>query len=152
MNLGKDIYDETHKDYIEKNEITDEFLEDDKNMEDYSHTEDSNIYVNCKLKVDFDTKNKMIYLYPGKSQYFTVDVSKCCGDVTIKYKGCYPKNGICGNLGIYRIVQSGIVVEAYSKLDCKKKDILNFTAIDQCTKECYDFDVVFSCNSCGSCY
>jgi len=121
-------------------------------MEDYIHSEELKISVNCNLKVDFDTKNKMIYLCPGKSQYFTINVPKCCGDVTIKYTGCYQSKGICGNLGIYHIVQSGIIVETYCKLDTRKKDILNFTAIDDCTKECYDFVVVFSCNSCHCCY
>jgi len=150
MSINKDIYDEVHDEYIDDDKIFNKFSKDNDNkMEDYSQPEESKIYVNCNLKVDFDTKNKMIYLYPGKSQYFTVNVSKCCGDVTIKYKGHYSNKGICGNLGIYRIVQSGIVVETYCKLDPRKNDFLNFTAIDKCTKECYDFVVVFSCNSCG---
>jgi hypothetical protein len=121
-------------------------------MDDHCPPEESKISVNCNLKVDFDTRNKMIYLYPGKFQYFTVDVPKSCGDVTIKYKGCYQSKGICGNLGIYHIVQSGIIVETYCKLDRRKNDILNFTAIDECTKECYDFVVIFGYNSCGFCY
>lgn len=150
--IDEDISDETHDEYIEEDEIVNKFSEDeDKNVENYPHKQESKISVNCKLKVDFDTKNKMIYLYPGKSQYFTVDVSKCCGDVTIKYKGYYPSKGICGNLGIYRIVGSGIIVETYPKLNPRKNDFLNFTATDECTKECYDFVVVFSCNSCR-CY
>ena len=120
-------------------------------MEECCHSEVSKIFVNCNLKVDFDTKNKMIYLYPGKSQYFTVDVQRCCGDVTIKYNGNYQSRGICGNLGIYHLVQSGIIVETYCKLDPRKNDILNFTAIDECTKECYDFVVVFSSSSWGCC-
>jgi len=149
----KDIGKKIFNGYIEEDTIINKFSKDtDKKMEDSSHKEVSKISVNCKLKVDFDTKNKMIYLYPGKSQYFTVDVSKSCGDVTIKYKGCYSSKGIRGNLGIYRIVQSGIFVETYPKLDPRKNDFLNFTAIDQCTKECYDFVVVFSCNSCRCCY
>ncbi len=149
----KDMCNEIHDKYIEEDEIAKIFLKDiDTKMEDYSDKLESKISVNCKLKVDFDTRNKMIYLYPGKSQYFTVDVSKCCSDVTIKYNGCYTKDGICGNLGIYRIVQSGIFVETYPKLNPRKNDFLNFTAIDECTKECYDFVVVFSCNSCGYCY
>ena len=121
-------------------------------MEECCHSEVSKIFVNCNLKVDFDTKNKMIYLYPGKSHHFTVDVSKSCGDVTIKYKDCNQSKGIRGNLGIYHIVQSGIIVQTYCKLDPKKIDILNFTAIDECTKECSDFVVVFSSNLCGCCY
>ncbi|MFT8351642.1 hypothetical protein [Clostridium saccharoperbutylacetonicum] len=143
MSLGKDIYDEEYKDYINEDS-----LDDSEKIEDYSCNGDSKIYVNCKLKVDFDTKNKMIYLYPGKFQYFTVDVLKSCGDVIIKYKDSYSEKGICGNLGIYRIIQSGIIVETYCKLDPKKNDILNFTAIDNCTKECYDFVVVFCFNPC----
>lgn len=148
MNLGKDIYDEEYKDYIKKKGMTEDCLEDSENNEDYSCRKDSKIYVNCKLQVEFDTKNKIIYLYPGKCQYFTVDVLKSCDDVTIKYNDDYSKNGICGNLGIYRIVKSGILVETYCKLDTKKKDILNFTAIDNCTKECYDFVVVFCSSPC----
>jgi len=144
--FNKDIFNEIHDEYIAEDKIVNKFLKDDhKKAESYSNPKESNMYINCKLKVDFDTKNKMIYLYPGKAQYFTVDVSKCCGDVTIKYKGYYPSKGIFGNLGIYKIVQSGIFVKTYSKLDPKKNDFLNFTAIDECTKECYDFVVVFSC-------
>lgn len=150
--LDKDRCDEVHDEYIEEDKIINKFPRDnDKKMEEHFHLEEAKIYVNCNLKVDFDTKNKMIYLYPGKTQFFTVDVSKSCGDVTIKYQGCYTSKGICGNLGIYRIVQSGIVVETYNKLNPKKKDILNFTAIDKCTKECYEFVVIFSYNPC-ECY
>ncbi len=152
MIIKKDICDQMDEDYIYEDENIDGFNKDnDEKIEDNSHVEESRISVNCNLKVDFDTKNKMIYLYPGKSQYFTVDVANCCGDITIKYKGNYKSTGICGNLGIYHIVQSGIIVETYCKLDTRKKDILNFIAIDECTKECSNFVVVFSCNSCG-CY
>lgn len=153
MNINKDICDEIPHEYIDEDEIVNESNKDnEKKIEDDLHPEGSKISINCNLKVDFDTENKMIYLSPGKSQYFTVDVPKCCGDVTIKYKGCYPDNGICGNLGIYHIVESGIIVETYYKLDKRKNDILNFTAIDECTKEWYDFVVVFSSNSCCYCY
>jgi hypothetical protein len=166
--LDKDMCDEIHEEYMEEDEffdkdVSDKYIEKDtvvrkfakdnnKKTDDYSHPEETKIYVNCKLKVDFDVKNKMIYLYPGKTQYFTVDVTKCCGDVTIKYKDRYPSGGIRGNLGIYKIVQSGIIVETYGKLDPRKKDFLNFIAIDECTKECYEFVVVFSPHSVGCCY
>lgn len=151
--FDKDMCDENYDEYMKDDEIDSIFTEDNyKNVDNHSNIKESKIYVNSKLKVDFDTKNKMIYLYPGKTQYFTVDVSKCCGDVTIKYKGNYSSKGIYGNLGIYRIVESGIVVEAYGKLDPRKNDFLNFTAIDKCTKECYNFVVAFACNSCECCY
>lgn len=181
MSINKDMYDEIYENFIKKNkvydkdicdEIHDKYIEDDecddtniwseiceeymenndKKIEVNSHKEESKISVNCKLKVGFDTKNKMIYLYPGKSEYFTVDVSKCCGDITIKCKGCNGKKETCGNLAEYKIVQSGIVAEAYAKFDPRKKDFLYFTAIDECTNECYDFVVVFSSNLCECCY
>lgn len=139
--------DELYKMFSEysKKKITNRMEEDDFNLDE------PKIFLNCKLKVDFDTKNKMIYLYPGKSQFFTADVSKCYGNVTIKYKGCYTDAGIQGNLARYRIVQSGIIADAYSKLNPRKKDVLHFTAIDECTKECFDFVVVFCSGLCTCC-
>lgn len=159
----EDIYDETSDKDVNEDELYKIFSEDydknkdnkydddDKKKGDKYYKEEPKIFVNCKLKVDFDTKNKMIYLFPGKSQYFTVDVFKCCGDVTIKYKGCYKDNGIRGNLAVYKIIESGIIAEAYSKIDPKKKDFLKFIAIDECTKECFDFVVVFSSSLCTCC-
>lgn len=157
MKINKDIHFEINDDknyYIDDNEdeIINNFIDDDKEIEDFHDSDKAKIYVNCKLNVDFDTKNKAIYLCPGKFQYFTVNVSKSCGDVIVRYNGCYSSEGICGNLGIYKLVESGIVVETYYKLNPKKKDFLNFTAVDKCTKECYDFVVVFSYNPCEDCY
>lgn len=144
--------DEIFNEDMKFNDIDFKSSEDkDRKKDDCSYLEEPKIYVNCKLKVDFDTKNKIIYLYPGRSQYFTINVLKSCGDITIKYKGNYSSKGIHGNLGIYKIIESGILVETYNKLDTKKKDFLNFRAIDECTKEYYDFVVVFCCNSCGCC-
>jgi len=78
--VDKDIFDKIHDEYIVEDKIVNNFLKDnDTKAEDFLHLEESKISINCKLKVDFDTKNKMIYLYPGKSQYFTVDVLKCYG-------------------------------------------------------------------------
>lgn len=148
-----DMSDEISDKDIREDELYKIFSEDhDKKTKANYDLVEPKMFVNCKLKVDFDTKNKMIYLYPGKSQYFTADILKCCGDVTIKYKGCYTNDGIRGNLAIYKIIESGIIAEAYSKIDPKKKDFLKFTAIDECTKECYDFMVVFSSNLCKCCY
>lgn len=144
-----DMSDEIDDKDIRENELYKIFCEENhEKLENNNHLVEPKISVNCNLKVDFDTKNKMIYLYPGKSQYFTVDTLKCCGDVTIKYQGCYTNDGIRGNLAIYKIIESGIIAEAYCKIDPKKKDFLKFTAIDECTKECYDFVVIFSSSLC----
>ncbi|WP_238916960.1 PfkB family carbohydrate kinase [Clostridium sp. YIM B02555] len=48
-------------------------------------------------------------------------------------------------------ISSGIFVDTYARLNPRKNDFLYFTATDECTKECYDFVVIFSCNSCR-CY
>lgn len=150
MSINKDINNDTLYDYIDEEKILNKDYE--KNTDECFHPEKPKISVSCNLKVDFDTENKMIYLTPGKAEYFTVNVPRCCGDVTIKYKGCYKDNRICGNLGVYHIVESGIIVKTYCKLDTKKNDILKFTAIDECTKDCYDFVVVFSSKPYCCCY
>lgn len=151
MNFINDPNDEEYREYIKNMGISEKYDEDDNKEDNCSCTDDSSIYASCNLKVDFDTKNKIIYLCPGKFQYFTADVLKCCGDVTIKYIGNCKEDKICGNLGIYKIVKSGILVETYYKLDKRKKDILNFVAVDNCTGECYEFAAIFSCNHCCYC-
>lgn len=153
MYLGKYPYDEEYKDYINKmgdNDEPQDELEDDEDCS-CNRTKKTDIFVNCNLKVDFDTKNKVIYLYPGRIQYFTVDILKSCGDVKIKCIDHCKDNKICGNLGIYKIVKSGILVETFYKLDKRKKDILNFVAVDTCTGECYEFAVIFSFKKCCYC-
>lgn len=132
----------------EEENVENRWKEENKKHDNCYQGSEPKIYASCNLKVDFDTINKMIYLIPGESQFFTVDVSKCCGDVTIRYNGCSSNNGIRGNLAVYKIVHSGIIAETYSKLDPKKKDILHFTATDKCSHESYDFVAIFSCNLC----
>ena len=87
MIINEDIFDDLHDENKIVNEDSGDNKDNEHKMDDHCPLEESKISVNCNLKVDFDTKNKMIYLYPGKSQYFTVDVPRCCGDVTIKYNG-----------------------------------------------------------------
>lgn len=137
INLCEESYEE---DITKKNHIKNA----NEKYEKYTSEKELKILLNCNLKVDFDTKNKTIYLSPGKSQYFTVEVANCIGDVTIKYNGKHENNKIYGNLGVYRIVQSGIIVDAYSKPNTKDSDIFNFVALDESTDESYEFVVVFS--------
>ncbi|RII33958.1 hypothetical protein D2A34_12275 [Clostridium chromiireducens] len=153
QNFVTDDFCNIECDYFLNEEETVEHWDEEENKknDNCSQENEPKIYASCNLKVDFDTKNKMLYLIPGKSQFFTVDVSKCCGDVTIRYNGCSSNNGIRGNLAVYKIVQAGIITETYSKLDPKKKDILHFTATDECSHETYDFVAIFSCNLCR-CY
>lgn len=100
--------------------------------------------INCNLEVEIDNRNKTIYLCPGKLQYFTGKILKSCGEVTIRYKGYYSDDGICGKLGIYRIVENGIAVYTHNKLNPKDTDILSFTVSDKCTNKCSELDVIFS--------
>jgi hypothetical protein len=112
------------------------------------------VSANCKLEVNFDPKNKIIYVCPGKPQYFTANSEKCCGPVTITYTGtkfdpCTKK--ICGDLGTYTTFNSGIVLDANHCIRPGTMDALSFTATDGCT--CYNFTVLFvyvPCECCNS--
>lgn len=156
MNDNKDRYNkECHNDTDSDKMIFDinydEYAEEKKYSKSSFNNEENKkkelkMHVNCNLKVEFDSKNKMIYLHPGKSEFIEICVSKCCRNITVKYNGCYPNYGIYGNLARYKIAQSGIIIETYQKLDPKKKDYLCFTAIDECTHEYCEFIVVFTCD------
>ncbi|MBD7912383.1 MULTISPECIES: hypothetical protein [Clostridium] len=110
------------------------------------------IIANCRLDVNFDPKNKIIYVCSGKPQYFTATSSKCNGPITITYTGrkydpCTKK--ICGDLGVYTTYDSGIVLDAYNCIRPGTMDTLSFTADDGCT--CYKFTVIFVYSPCD-CY
>lgn len=146
MLSNKNKCNEMHDEYVDDNiNINNLIKENEKEDKEYFKSKNSNIIINCNMNIEFDTKNKMMYLFPNKLQYFMLDVPKFCGDITVKSNECYKDKGIPGNLGIYYIVKSIIAVKAYGKLDPKKNDILSFTLIDESTKKSYDFDVVFSC-------
>lgn len=123
-------------------------LDDDKcieiNEKNTCKEKHPSILINCNLEIEIDNKNKTIYLLPGKVQYFTAKVLKSCGEVTVRYKGHYSDEGICGKLGVYRIIENGIAVCTHNKLDPKDIDILCFTVTDKCTKKCSEFSAIFS--------
>lgn len=118
--------------------------------------------INCDLEVNVGSKNKIIYVCPGKLQYFTASTIHCCGEETIeiKYCGCNTKSVfgetfICGRLGDYKIVTSGIIFIPNRKLskfpsDFFITDILHFRAKSKCGKE-VDFVVVFTFSRCVNC-
>lgn len=116
--------------------------------------------INCDLNVVIENKNKVIYVCPGKIQYFTA-CALCCADgeiIRIEYCGdnirCIcGENLIKGCLGYYKIVKSGVVFIPSQKLyqmhyDWFPTDILCFKAIDKSGKEVV-FDVVFSYSKCS---
>ena len=79
--------------------------------------------INCDLEVTVGSKNKIIYVCPGKLQYFTASAICCYDDKTIEieYCGCNTKcicgeSVICGCLGYYKIVKSGIIFIPRHKL------------------------------------
>jgi hypothetical protein len=119
--------------------------------------------INCDLEVGVETKNKIIYVCPGKVQYFTATALKCSGDETIEIEYCGDKKHcvkdaeavIRGCLGYYRIVKSGIIFIPNRKLsefpdDWFPTDILYFKAKDKCDKD-VKFDVVFTYSRCVDC-
>jgi len=120
--------------------------------------------INCDLEVGVGTKNKIIYVCPGKAQYFTATAIKCSGDETIEIeyigdkKHCVKgedEGVIRGCLGVYRIVKSGIIFIPNRNLsefpdDWFPTDILCFKAKDKCEKD-VKFDVVFTFSRCVDC-
>lgn len=121
--------------------------------------------INCDLEVTVGSENKVIYVCPGKLQYFTAIAICCSGDKNIEIEYC-GRNATCicgevvirGCLGFYKIVKSGIIFIPNSKLselhdDWFPTDILCFKAKEKCNgvvKE-VKFDVVFTSSRCVNC-
>jgi len=119
--------------------------------------------INCDLEVVVGSQNKIIYVCPGKLQYFTASTICCSGDKTIEIEYCGHKTKcicgevvICGCLGFYKIVKSGIIFIPRHNLskfhdDWFPTDILCFKVKDKDFK----FDVVFTssidCNKSCKC-
>lgn len=120
------------------------------------------IKINCDLQVEVGSKNKVIYVCPGKLQYFTANAICCSGDETIEIeyighstKRVYGEKVICGCLGYYKIVKSGIIFIPRHNLsefpdDWFPTDVLPFKAKDACDKD-VEFVVVFTYSRCVDC-
>lgn len=118
--------------------------------------------ISCDLEVAVGSKNKIIYVCPGKLQYFTASTISCSGDETIEIefcghsKKCVNREAfICGCLGYYKIVKSGIIFIPRRNLsefptDWYPTDILNFKAKSKCDKD-VEFVVVFTYSRCVDC-
>ena len=117
------------------------------------------------LEVGIENKNKIIYVCPGRLQYFTARAISCSDgeEIEIEYCGSHAKC-ICdqpvihGCLGYYRIVKSGIIFIPRHKLsemhdDWFPTDILCFKAKEKCGKNVKEirFDVVFTYSKCVDC-
>ena len=120
------------------------------------------IKINCDLEVNIGSKNKIIYVCPGKLQYFTASAIKCSGDelIEIEFCGCnkksvYGETFIVGHLGYYKIVNSGIIFIPKRNLSefsdgCFPTDILHFKAKSRCDKD-VEFVVIFTFSRCVDC-
>jgi hypothetical protein len=118
--------------------------------------------INCGLEVAVGRKNKIIYVCPGKLQYFTATAKKCSGDETIEIEYCgdnakriYGEEVIRGSLGYYKIVKSGIIFIPRRNLsefpdEWFPTDILCFKAKSKCDKD-VKFDVIFTYSRCVNC-
>lgn len=117
------------------------------------------IKISCDLEVVVGRKNKIIYVQPGKLQYFTATAKKCCGDETIEIEYCGDNiKCICGeavirgSLGYYKIVKSGIIFIPRRNLsefpnEWFPTDILCFKAKSKCDND-VKFDVIFTYSKC----
>lgn len=118
--------------------------------------------ISCDLEVAIGAKNKVIYVCPGKLQYFTASAISCSGDesIEIEYTGhntkcVYGETFICGSLGYYKIVKSGIIFIPNNYLSespdhSYPTDILPFKAKSRCDKD-VEFVVVFTYSRCIDC-
>lgn len=147
----------------EDEEMDVEFKEAPEKEKDFNRCDVPTMKINCDLEVGLETKNKIIYVCPGKVQYFTATALKCCGGETIEIEYCGDKKHcvkdaeavIRGCLGYYKIVKSGIIFIPRHKLsefhnDWFPTDILCFNVKDECDKE-VKFDVVFTYSRCVNC-
>lgn len=155
---------------MEREEVTssrgldDNFFENDRHNHDCKECRECKLHVppikiDCDLDVVIGNKNKVIYVCPGRLQYFTA-CAVCCssGDkIQIEYLGDNIKC-ICGEkliwgcLGYYKIVKSGLIFIPRQKLfklrpDWFPTDILRFKATDNTGKEVV-FDAVFTFSKC----
>ena len=98
----------------------------------------------------------LIYVCPGRLQYFTAKAIRCCGDESIEIEYCghnYVHDGVIyGCLGCYKIVKSGIIFIPKNNLSeypkhSYPKDILSFKVESRCHKD-VEFDVVFTYSRC----
>jgi hypothetical protein len=117
------------------------------------------IKISCDLEVAVGHKNKIIYVQPGKLQYFTATAKKCCGDEAIEIEYCGDNiKCICGEsvirgcLGYYKIVKSGIIFIPRRNLsefhdEWFPTDILCFKAKSKCDNG-VKFDVIFTYSKC----
>ncbi|MVX65089.1 hypothetical protein GKZ28_15470 [Clostridium chromiireducens] len=134
-------------------ELESEELETNKTCDNRSHV--PTMKISSDLEVNIGNKNKTIYVVPEKLQYFTASAlcSSDNGKIEIEYCGCNIKwicdeAFICGRLGFYKIVKSGIIFIPKRKLSkfidcCYPSDILHFKAKDRCGEE-IEFIVVFT--------
>jgi hypothetical protein len=118
--------------------------------------------INCDLEVTIGSKNRIIYVCPEKLQYFTAS-ALCCSDgekIEIEFCGdnvkcVHGETFICGRLGFYKIVKSGIIFMPKHNLPkfsnrCFPTDILHFKAKTKCDED-VEFVVVFTLSKCGDC-
>lgn len=162
---------------IESNQELEEEREIDKVKGHKCHVQP--IKINCDLEVTVGSKNKIIYVCPGKVQYFTASAICCSDDDVIEMEYCGDNTKcicgevfICGCLGFYKIVKSGIIFIPRHKLsefhdDWFPTDILCFKVKvkdkdyreDKEDKDRGDekddrdikFDVVFTHSRCRDC-
>ncbi|WP_061309173.1 hypothetical protein, partial [Clostridium botulinum] len=133
MDLDDNLIEEVNNEI--KNELNEEDQEEEKR---WPHRKDVALSANCRLEMHVNPENEMVYVCPGKIQYFLASSSKCCGKINVKYLGhhCLGTHGghkcikVYGKLGKYLILDSGIVFIPYRHIQPGCIDILPFIAYD----------------------
>ena len=106
----------------------------------------------CCTDVKVSDSNKIIYVSNGKDQFFPIKSKKSHGLVTLSYLGENfnpDKNYISGNLGIYTLLNSGILLSASCSMKPGTYDILSFKVYDSSCDYPFTLNVVFAYELCA---
>lgn len=108
----------------------------------------------CSRDISASPKNSIIYVCPGRKQFYQFTALNCCGTVSLVYEGqnfFSSSNAIIANLGTYTILNSGILLDAGCTIEPGTTDILTFQVTDSCCDTPYNIDIVFTYSVCECC-
>lgn len=116
-----------------------------KREEIISDINETPLQANCRLEMHIGSENKVIYVWPGRAQYFLLSSLKCYENVNVKYMGDnYNErfSEIRGSIGNYYILNAGILLVPKRRIRPGAIDILPLVAYDGDTY--YRFEAIFN--------
>lgn len=108
----------------------------------------------CSTNVGISPNNTIIYVCPGKRQFFSINSTNCCGVISLYYLGenfNSSEGFIEGNLGNYTLLNSGILLDAPCNIQPGDYDVLSFQVVDSSCNLATILNVVFTYSACQNC-